>query len=203
MGFDYPTLALAVGVFAATNIDDVFLLAAFFADSKLRRRAIVMGQFAGIGLLTGVSVGAAVLAIDIRSEWTALLGVVPLALGLKKLWGLRSSEDDGETATATSQERIVQERLHSQVLGVSGVTVANGGDNLGVYIPIMATNPSAIPSFVIVFIAMTALWCLLGFLLVRNPLSGGFVRRWGHILLPVVLIGIGLHVLWGARGLIG
>jgi cadmium resistance protein CadD (predicted permease) len=201
MGFDLSTLALAVGVFAATNIDDVFLLAVFFADPKLRRRAVVVGQFAGIGLLTGVSVGSALLAINIPSEWTALLGLVPLSLGLMKLWGFRSGQDDADAAT--SQERFAQERTQSQVLAVSAVTVANGGDNLGVYIPIMATGPSAIPLIVVIFIAMTGLWCLLGLLLVHNPVSGGFVRRWGHILLPLVLIGVGLHVLWGARGLLG
>lgn len=201
MNFDSGTLALATGIFAATNVDDVFLLTAFFADPKLRRRAIIAGQFAGIGLLTAVSIGAALLAINVRPEWTALLGLVPLALGLRKLSELRSSADEADAAI--SQERATQDRLHSQVLAVAVVTVANGGDNLGVCIPIMATSPTVIPSFIVVFIAMTGVWCLLGFLLVRNPMSGGLVRRWGHMVLPLVLIGIGLHVLWGARGLFG
>ncbi|WP_295633262.1 cadmium resistance transporter [Novosphingobium sp.] len=201
MSFNVAALALGISVFATTNVDDVFLLTAFFADPKLRRLAIIIGQFAGIALLTAVSIGAALLAINIRPEWTALLGLVPLALGFKKLSALRSGEDQADPTIA--QERTAQERLHSQVLAVGVVTIANGGDNLGVCIPIMATSPSVIPSFIAVFIAMTGLWCLIGFLLVRNPMSGGQVRRWGHIVLPLVLIGIGLHILSGARGLIG
>jgi cadmium resistance protein CadD (predicted permease) len=42
-------------VFAATNIDDVVLLAAFFGDARLRPRAIVAGQFTGIATLTAAS----------------------------------------------------------------------------------------------------------------------------------------------------
>ena len=42
-------IGLGVVVFATTNIDDILLLAAFFSDRTLRPRAIVIGQFAGIG----------------------------------------------------------------------------------------------------------------------------------------------------------
>ena len=46
---------IAIGVFASTNIDDIFLLAAFFSDKELRVRSIVLGQCLGIGLLVAVS----------------------------------------------------------------------------------------------------------------------------------------------------
>jgi cadmium resistance protein CadD (predicted permease) len=35
-----PSIALGVTVFVATNVDDVLLLAAFFADKRLRRANI-------------------------------------------------------------------------------------------------------------------------------------------------------------------
>src|SRR5687768_14137157 len=81
-------LGVAVVVFAATNVDDVFLLAAFFADRHLRARSVVLGQFLGIGALVAASAAAAWAALAVPAGYPALLGAVPLALGLRGLWGL-------------------------------------------------------------------------------------------------------------------
>lgn len=37
---------------------------------------------------------------------------------------------------------------HSQLFAVAAVTIANESDNLGVYIPVFARTPTAIPVFV-------------------------------------------------------
>jgi len=68
-------LGIGIVVFASTNIDDMFLLAAFFADSQLRLRSIVIGQYLGIGALVLVSALAALLALTIPEGWVALLGL--------------------------------------------------------------------------------------------------------------------------------
>ncbi|MGA8046005.1 MAG: cadmium resistance transporter, partial [Dermatophilaceae bacterium] len=90
----------------------------------------------------------------------------------------------------------------AQALAVAGVTLANGGDNLGVYIPLFATAPQAIETYVAVFAVMTVAWCALGYAIVNNPLIGSRIRRHGHVLLPVVLISLGLYILSGAAVLI-
>ena len=127
-------IGLGVVVFATTNIDDILLLAAFFADRTLRPRAIVIGQFAGIGALTAVSAVAALLALTIPEGWIGLLGLVPLALGMRGLyasWRPRASDhaDDDEAGDVH-----VDTRSRMQWGAVASVTIANGGDNLGVYI---------------------------------------------------------------------
>ena len=63
MGEFYTNAALAIVVFLSTNVDDIFLLAAFYSDSKIRPRSVVFGQFLGIGTLVVVSCLAAWLAI--------------------------------------------------------------------------------------------------------------------------------------------
>ena len=63
---------------------------------------------------------------------------------------------------------------------------------------LFATAPSAVPVYVSVFAAMTAIWCLLGYLLVNNPLVGAGVRGYGHLALPLVLIALGAYILSGA-----
>lgn len=199
----FSSLGTAIVVFAVTDIDDLVLLAAFFGDPHLRRRAIVAGQFVGIGLLTAASALAAWAAIAIPPGWISLLGLLPLGLGLYKLWELRRrAADDDEAGEVMQAERRLEGKLHSQILSVAAVTVASGADNLSVYIPLFAANFAALPLFVGVFAVMTAIWCALGYALVRNPAGAALMNRWGHILLPLVLIALGLHILSGASVLL-
>jgi cadmium resistance protein CadD (predicted permease) len=89
-----------------------------------------------------------------------------------------------------------------QVATVASVTIANGGDNLGVYIPLFAASPATVPLYAGVFAALTAVWCFLGWWFVTNQVIGGRVRRAGRVLLPYVLIATGLSIVRGAVVLI-
>lgn len=189
---------LGVGLFASTNIDDIFLTMAFFSDPRLRRSAIVVGKFVGIGALTLLSTIAAAGSLVVSPEWIALLGFVPLGLGLHALWMNRRPAvaiDDGDGIEQAPRAFL------AQVGAVAGVTAANGGDNLGVYIPVFAADFSAIPVFVLVFALMTALWCVAGNLLVSHPRITGSMRRLSRHLLPYVLIVLGAWILSDAIGL--
>lgn len=189
---------LGVGIFASTNIDDIFLTMAFFADSRLRRSAIVLGKFLGIGALSLLSTIAAAGSLVVSPEWIALLGFVPLGLGLNALWSARraalvTEDGDGIENAPTA--------FLAQVGAVAGVTAANGGDNLGIYIPVFAEDFSAIPVFIVVFAFMTLLWCLAGKSLVSHPRLIGSMRSLSRRLLPYVLIVLGVSILSGAIGL--
>lgn len=74
--------------------------------------------------------------------WVALLGLVPLLLGISKLTTLRRHTAigiaDADEHQIHYKEHIADRRLHSRILSVAAVTIANGGDNLGVYIPLFA-----------------------------------------------------------------
>ena len=194
-----PQIAIAVMVFVSTNIDDIFLLAAFFSDRKLTARSVVLGQCLGIAVLVAVSTVVAWLSMALPEGWSSLLGLVPLYLGLKQVKSLWTAADESaEDDEIQLQEQQMARGLHSQMLGVAGVTIANGGDNLGVYIPMFANSLAAIPLFVAVFAVMTLLWCFLGHVLVNNQVFGHWIRRYGHKILPVVLILLGLDILSGA-----
>lgn len=188
-------IAVAIVVFASTNIDDILLLAAFFAEPRMTARNVVAGQFLGIGLLAIGSALAAILTLAIPHGWIALLGLAPLALGIRGLLQLRKANDDDDESTP-------QPRSHSQILSVALVTMANGGDNLGVYIPLFSKNLKQIPIYLVVFAAMTAIWCCIGYWLVRHRIIGHYIRRYGHVLLPFVLIALGIWILSDALALI-
>jgi cadmium resistance protein CadD (predicted permease) len=176
---------LGVGIFASTNIDDIFLTIAFFADSRLRRSAIILGKFLGIGALTLLSTIAAAGSLVVSPEWIALLGFVPLGLGLHALWSARraalvTEDGDGIENAPTA--------FLAQVGAVAGVTAAN-------------EDFSAIPVFIVVFAFMTLLWCLAGKSLVSHPRLIGSMRSLSRRLLPYVLIVLGVSILSGAIGL--
>jgi cadmium resistance protein CadD (predicted permease) len=191
-------VALGVGVvvFVSTNVDDLLLLSAFFSDPSYPPRQVVAGQFLGIAALIVASLVCAVLAIAIPPGWIGLLGLAPLVLGFRGLWKLHRSakEDDEEEARPVTPG--------SRVLAVASVTIANGGDNLGVYIPLFSRDLQLIPVYVTVFAVMTSVWCAAGYYLVNNPILGKQIARYGRIALPFVLIGLGLWILSDALALV-
>jgi cadmium resistance protein CadD (predicted permease) len=196
-------IGIAAVVYATTNIDDLLVLAVFFADPRMRVSAIVAGRLIATAALVVASGAAALLALAIPSEWIALLGFVPLLLGLYLLLALvrrRNGRDDdaGEDEAAAKVEKASGSGFAAQTLAVTAVSLANDGDNLGVYIPLFAATPSAIPIYAAVFAIMTLAWCALGYFVVNNPLIGARIRRYGDVLLPLVLIPLGLFILSGA-----
>jgi len=191
-------VAAAAAVFASTNIDDLVVLSVLFAAPGLRPASVVAGQLVGVGALVAVSAAAGMAAVAVPPGWTSLLGAVPLGIGVVKLVGSFRSRpgddgDDDERAPAGGGAAI---------LLVSGITIANGGDNLSVYIPIFAADRSVIPIYVAVFACMTGLWCGAGYALVRHRAFGARLRRHGHAVVPVVLIVLGAYILAGAAVLV-
>ncbi len=199
--FQLTDVGVATVVFAATNIDDLFVIIAFLAAPVMRARAVVVGQFLGIATLVLASVAAARFAIAVPHAWIAWLGLVPLLLGLRALAALRGADADSgplggaDSSRVVEREQGVERRLHSQVLAVAGVTIANGADNLGVYIPLFANAFDRVALYAMVFAVMTGAWCLLGHRLVRSPVAGAGIRRAGRLLLPIVLGTLGLYIL--------
>lgn len=186
--------AVGVGivVFATTNIDDILVLAAFFAGRTMSAAAIVVGQFIGIAALTAASAIAALFALAIPDGWVGLIGLAPLALGIRGLFRLT------HVPMTSSEPRpdAVPGRL--PWLTTALVTMANGGDNLSAYIPLFSRDLSHIPIYAGVFAAMTAVWCAVGHNVVHRAGLGKRLRQYGHVALPFVLIAIGLYVLSAA-----
>lgn len=202
----FATVGLAFVAFASTNIDDIVVVSAFFAEPGMRPRSVVIGQFVGIGALVLASLIAARLALTIPEGWVSLLGLVPLVLGVRRLVALRrgNHRDDVGAAERRLQEEeiVVESRVHSQVFAVAGVTIANGADNIAVYVPLFAASLGAIGVYFIVFACMTALWCALGYAAVNNRVVGASIRRYGPVVLPLVLVTLGFYILSGAAVLI-
>lgn len=180
----WEALTASAAAFIGTNIDDSLILMLLFAQASGRaeKRRIVAGQYLGLGLLTAVSLLGAVGLGQVPGQYLRLLGLVPIALGIRA-W-LRRKEEETAEAKGTG------------VLPVAALTIANGGDNIGVYIPLFAGFTGAqLAVTAAVFAAMTGLWCLLGARLAALPQVQEAIRRWKGVLVPVVFILLGLSIL--------
>ena len=184
----------AVGMFAVTNVDDLVILALFFGRAAGDRGAaarVVAGQYLGFAAILGVSVVGA-LGVGLLPEAVIpYFGLLPLLLGIRAGWLAWRNRGDTEDEPPAAVG----------VLAVAGVTFANGGDNIGVYVPVFATAGLAV--FVIIFLALVGVWCAAGRFFATRPIIAPALSRWGHVMLPVVLVGIGVVILveGGAFGL--
>ncbi|WP_438036935.1 cadmium resistance transporter [Sorangium sp. So ce204] len=205
-----PAVGVSVVVFVSTNIDDILLLSALFADPGFTPAQVVAGQLLGIAALVIVSAACALLAVRVPDGGIGLLGLAPLALGLRGLWALwRGTRAEAGTASRADEADAAESAREPQgsasrfkVIAVASVTLANGGDNLGVYIPLFSSSPAHIPLHAAVFAVMTGAFCALGHRLVNHPILGTRIRRFGRAALPFVLIGLGLWILSDALVLV-
>jgi cadmium resistance protein CadD (predicted permease) len=180
----------AAGLFAATNIDDMLMLAVLSASSRAtgrpRRWEIWAGQYAGIAVLVAVSLaaGRGLALIPAGRLW--LLGLLPLGLGVFRLAAAFRARHRGEPPPAPAPGGLP---------GVAGLTISNGGDNLAAYTPFFATiSIGAAAVTIAVFAAGVALWCLAGWWLVSHHRVTEVIQRRGHWIIPVIYILIGLYI---------
>lgn len=196
-------LGQACGLFAVTNIDDILILALFFGRGAGRRhtfRSILTGQYLGFAAILVVAVAAASGASLLPEDVVPYLGLLPLALGVKA--AVRAWRDRDDAGPDDPGDRAGGPR--AMAVAVAAVTFANGGDNIGVYVPVFATaGAGGTIVHVAVFLALVAVWVAAGRLLATHTLIARTLSRWGHVLLPIVLIGLGLLILvdGGAFGL--
>jgi len=183
------TTALSgVWPFVVTNVDDFVLLTTLFVSvgrGGPTNRQIVSGQYLGMALLVTVSIAVAAGLAAVPSRWIGVLGVVPIALGVRAVFLVRRSEPDDERVAVVAG-----------VLGVATLTIAYGADNVSVYIPLFRqAGPGATTTYVVVFAVLVGVWCVAARALAhRGPLVV-LVDRVGHWLVPLLYIAIGVRII--------
>ncbi|NLE14527.1 MAG: cadmium resistance protein CadD [Spirochaetales bacterium] len=181
-------LLSAIVVFISTSIDDLVLLILFHSQARTRgqRLSILVGQVGGIGILVLISLVGSYLASRMLEGWViGLLGFIPIVLGIKAMLG-RDEE----------KEELVKAGRKGLLATVTLVTIASGGDNLGVYIPWFATlDQASLGLTMLVFLALILLFWALGYLLANQSHIKTLLSRFSAVLVPVVFLLLGLVIL--------
>ena len=192
-------LGLSIGAFVATNIDDLFILIVFFAKRSFSTSQIIIGQSVGMGLLLGVSLVGSLIAIVIPHNLLGLVGLFPIAIGIKELLDLRNREnDDDDEDDVKTVDRLYKSRWRTYLpfLVVATVTFS-GGEEIGIYTSIFVfySGVSEIITVFAVVMILTGVWCVIAYYLVNHSFLATQLRRVANRVLPFVLIGLGIYIL--------
>jgi cadmium resistance protein CadD (predicted permease) len=143
----------AAGAFVGTNIDNfvvLLLLILGIPEGGHRRWQVFAGQYLGFAVLVVASLLAALALGSVPLYWAGLLGLIPLALGVRGLLQVQRGRPAGR-----------EQPIHAgSLLTVAAVTIASGGDNISVYVLLFREEGAADVAWsIVVFVLMLGAMC--------------------------------------------
>jgi cadmium resistance protein CadD (predicted permease) len=205
------TIKIAVATGVATTFDDNIYLTGFFSEVNrtFRPKHIVVGELLGFTALISVSLIGFLIGLVIPSNWIGLLGILPILIGLNNLRLLLLNRDDSNDDKSVNLRRnarfhgfqsrrlslwdVIRDR---QTYQVSAVTISNGGNNLGIYIPLFASSSLQNLAVIIpICYLIVGTWLLMSYHLTRQPGIAFVLSRYAGKLFPFVLMWLGLRII--------
>jgi len=172
----------SITTFAATNIDDLILLTALFA-SRVPTRRIVAGQYLGFAAIVCVSLLGIWATLSIPRQWIHALGLLPIAIALKQIVQRHKGKSGRDPMSSIG------------VISIAIVTFSNGADNIAVYLPFFVVSRTHLWLILSVYAVLVAMWCWVGRSFGNHPLVLQQVEQFGHWIIPLVLIALGIYVM--------
>lgn len=190
------TIISAIGVYISTSIDYLIVLIILFAQLLQNKQKwhIYAGQYLGMGLLVGASLVAAYVVNFVPEAWmVGLLGLIPIYLGIRfAIVGEGEEEEEEEII-----ERLEQSKANQLFWTVTLLTIASGGDNLGIYTPYFASLDWAQTLVaLLVFAIGVIIFCELSRVLSSIPLISETIEKYKRIIVPLVFIPLGLYIMY-------
>lgn len=189
------TIISAIGVYISTSIDYLIILIILFAQLSQNKQKwhIYTGQYLGTGLLVGASLVAAYVVNFVPEEWmVGLLGLIPIYLGIRFAIVGEGEEEEEEII-----ERLEQSKANQLFWTVTLLTIASGGDNLGIYIPYFASlDWSQTLVALLVFVIGIIIFCEISRVLSSIPLISETIEKYERIIVPLVFILLGLYIMY-------
>jgi cadmium resistance transport/sequestration family protein len=184
--------------FMATNVDDIIILMLFFSqtNSSFRRQHVVAGQYLGFIALVIASLPGFFGGLMIPPAWIGLLGILPIAIGISSLINNQEDEPEIQTVSDFSTTKSFLIAIAPQTYKVAAVTFANGGDNIGIYVPLFASsNLAELAVICLTFWVLIGIWCYVAYRLTRHKAIAKILTEYGKRIVPFVLIGLGIFIL--------
>ena len=196
--------------FTVTNIDDMMILLLLFSqiDSNFRKRHIFIGQYLGFFAIIMLSLPGFFGGLFIQREWLGLLGIIPIAIGMKQLINQQAEGTESTEVQTVNPDfpRLLHPNpvfsfflsiLHPNTYQVAAITIANSGDNISVYIPLFAGQDFVSLGIIIaVFLAMVGVGCGIAYLLTSQVTIGYILSRYGRAMIPFILMSLGLFIMY-------
>lgn len=190
--------------FAATNIDDIAILIFFFTqlNVKFRPRHIIIGQYLGFTALILTSLSGFFGGLVVPRNWIGLLGLMPIALGLSSLLNREDAIEEFEPEIEQPEDSTASGFLSPQAYSVAAITIANGSDNVGVYVPLFASiSFRSLVIIVGIFLLLVGVWCYAAYKLTQQQTIARVLSRYSDRVMPFVLIGLGAFIVLESNSL--
>ncbi|MBU5426786.1 cadmium resistance transporter [Tissierella pigra] len=209
--------------FISTNIDDIFVLMILYSqvNDKMKKSYIVTGQYLGISILVMLSLLGAFGLLILPEKYVGILGIIPIILGIKAWFDSKKEIQELHTKNYSFIEEDIDnngiygkrekethfnkiEKIKSflgkiikpEILSVMLITIANGADNIGIYIPLFRSYTfGQLIITIIIFSVMIALWCFLGEKISSFPQVKEILQKYKRIIIPIVFIGLGIFII--------
>ncbi|MCT0253857.1 cadmium resistance transporter [Synechocystis sp. CS-94] len=205
------TIKVGIATGVATTFDDNIYLTGFFSEvnRNFRPKHVIFGEIIGFTALIVVSLVGFVVGLIIPSDWIGLLGILPILIGVNNLRLIIANKEDFSANTTEAKKRNLQyhgfdsRRLSlwdtlrdRQTYKVSAVTISNGGNNLGIYIPLFASsNFSSLLIIIPICYFIIGTWLFISYHLTRQPGIAVILSRYAGKLFPFVLMWLGLRII--------
>lgn len=184
----------ALSVYISTSIDYLFILLIIFA--RLNKPSdnwhIYAGQYLGTGILVAISLFAAFVVSFIPQESIiGLLGLIPIFIGIRFAIVGESDAEEDEIV-----EKMNQRHASKLFWTITLLTIASGGDNLGIYIPYFSSL-----SWTGIFMALIVFAIgIIGLVEVSRALSripgvSETIERYETFIIPVVFVALGIYIM--------
>ena len=182
--------------FIITNIDNAFVLVTFFAESSTSRNLtplkITLGQYIGFTVVIVVSLIGFAAAAALPSEPIGFLGLLPILLGAWRFFGLLFPEKDDTEEEVLESQHIASAK---SVFKVSLITIMNGGDNIGTYVPLFAQAKGAeIAVYIVVYYILLGVWCVTAFLIMKQKHILRIAEKYASFIIPFLYLGLGIYI---------
>lgn len=197
-------ISTGIAAFIATNLDDLVILTLLFSQVNLtfRRRHIIMGKYLGFSTLVIASLTGFLGGIVLPSQWVGILGLVPIAVGINRLLNSDKVSSEEPEKIELSQTSPLTSLLSSQTCSVAAITIANGSDNVGIYMPLFAHSTlETLLVIIAVFLLLVGVWCYVTYKLTRSGAIASLLARYGNHLVPFVLIALGVFIILDSAAL--
>lgn len=186
MPIDDPQVLVTAAVlvpiaYAATNIDNLLILASLGAG-RARRRDLVAGFVAASAAVLAIASTAMFIDRVVPPQVLGYLGFVPISIGAYLLFtGAQTDTTAGSSATWPA---------------ISGLLLANSGDTIFAVGPLFAESGSdARLGLALGFTLIAALWLLLILTVSERVARSEILGRLGHRIAPWMMILVGLYIL--------
>lgn len=186
ISYDWPdvvtTLLLVSLAYAATNVDNLLIMATL-AAGRASRAAVISGFVLASFAVLLISSLATFIEDLVPAAALGYLGFVPISIGVYLLFSSSGSDKDTTSRAATWP-------------AIAGLLLANSSDTIFALGPLFAeSEDSARIGLAAGFVLVTAVWLALILNVSSRVAASATLSRLGHRLAPWMMILVGLYIL--------